>query len=179
MEMVILIGALLLLGAAALVVIGLRAPEPEDPLQTRLAEYAAMGQEVTLEEIELSAPFHERIIYPLARMLGKLALRFTPQNSIQQIRLKLERAGNPGNIDPTLFYAFKILGILLGVGLFIFTLIAPEGNMLEGKGLLYGIPASIFGFYLPDLLLEEQNRPPPEEHPQRHARCPRPADDLR
>jgi tight adherence protein C len=156
MEIIIIIVAVILILAAVLVVIGLRSPDAEDPLSRRLAEFAERGQPATLEEIELSQPFHERIIYPVARRLGELVLRFTPQNAILQTAKKLERAGNPGNIDPTLFFAFRFLGLSLGILFLVMGKIAPEGSMLLGRGLLFGVPAAIFGFYLPDLLLKSK-----------------------
>ena len=46
--------AIILIGAAVLVVIGLREGNHEDPLQSRLAEFADRGDAISLEEIELS-----------------------------------------------------------------------------------------------------------------------------
>jgi tight adherence protein C len=93
--------------AAILIFVGLRSPQAADPLQDRLADFVERGEAVSLEEIELSQPFVERVIYPMARQLGELAIRFTPQNAIQQVSRKLDMAGNPGNIDPALFFAFR------------------------------------------------------------------------
>ena len=103
------IGAAILLGAIFLVVVGLRARDDEDPLASRLGEFAERGEQVTLEEIELSQPLTERIILPFARKLGELVLKFTPQNSIQDTAVKLERAGNPSGIDPTVFWALRFV----------------------------------------------------------------------
>ncbi len=112
--LLIIVLVVVVVGALVLVLVGLRSPQNEDPLQARLVEFASRGETATLEEIELSQPLSERIIYPIARKLGELALRFTPQNAIQQTTKKLERAGNPGNIDPTMFFAFRFLGLGLG-----------------------------------------------------------------
>jgi tight adherence protein C len=154
MELLWLILAVVVIAAVLLVIIGLRSPKAEDPLQKRLAEFAESGKPATLEEIELSQPFVERVIYPMARRLGELALRFTPQNAIQDTAQKLERAGNPAGLDPTLFFAFRIVGLFVGFGLFWFLgTVAPEGSSLKQRGLIYAIPVSILGFYLPELLL--------------------------
>ena len=99
----ILVGVVILV-AIVLIVIGLRDAGDFDPLQDRLAEYAAKGEIVDLEEIELSQPITERVVFPIARKLGELALRFTPQNAIQQTTKKLELAGNPGGMDATIFW---------------------------------------------------------------------------
>lgn len=154
--LLVIIIALVVVGALILVFVGLRAPRGgEDPLQSRLAEFASRGEAATLEEIELSQPLSERIIYPIARKLGELALRFTPQNAIQQTAKKLERAGNPGNIDPTMFFAFRFLGLGLGAIFLVLDGMVSSG-FVNNKGLWLAIPTSALGFYLPDLLLKSR-----------------------
>ncbi|RPI32841.1 MAG: type II secretion system F family protein [Chloroflexota bacterium] len=147
---------ILVIGAVVLVIIGLRSPDKEDPLMQRLAEFAEAGKPIDLEEIELSQPFAERIIYPVARRFGEIVLKFTPQNAIQDTIQKLEMAGSPRGIDPTLFFAGRLAGLSLG-GLFLFlSKIAPEGSFLKGKGILIAIPAALVGFYIPELLLRSR-----------------------
>ena len=51
---IILIIVLAAGGAITLVIVGMRSSSGEDPLQARLAEYAARGETASLEEIELS-----------------------------------------------------------------------------------------------------------------------------
>jgi tight adherence protein C len=153
--LLVIVLAVVVVGALILVFVGLRAPKDADPLQSRLADFASRGEAASLEEIELSQPLTERIIYPVARKLGELALRFTPQNAIQQTQKKLERAGNPGNIDPTMFFAFRFLGLGLGV-IFLILDGAVSSGFFNNKGLWFAIPASLLGFYLPDLLLKSR-----------------------
>lgn len=148
----IIVGAVVI-GAGILVLIGLKSPQNRDPLQDRLADFVTRGESASLEEIELSQPFVERVIYPMARRLGELAVRFTPQNAIQNVAKKLDMAGNPGHIDPTLFFAFRFFGIPLGLVVLALGKILPN-SLFATKGLIIAIPASILGFYLPDLLLK-------------------------
>jgi len=150
---IIIIAGVVALLAVLLIVIGLRDAGEVDPLQDRLAEFAERGVITDLEEIELSQPLMERMVYPIARKLGELALRFTPQNAIQQTAHKLELAGNPGGMDPTVFWALRIAGLSLGAVLFFVATIAPEGSFLKGRGLMIGIPAAAIGFFLPELWL--------------------------
>jgi tight adherence protein C len=124
-----------------------------DPLQDRLAEFAARGEHVDLEAIEMSQPISERVLFPVARRLGEIALRFTPQNAIQQTAHKLELAGNPKGIDPTIFWAMRMLGMSLGALLFFVSTIVPDGSFLEGRGLVFAIPAAAIGFFMPELWL--------------------------
>jgi tight adherence protein C len=144
---------LILIAAVVMIVIGLRDAGGDDPIQDRLAEYAARGEIVDLEEIELSQPLTERIFFPIARKMGQLALRFTPQNAIQQTTRKLELAGNPGGMDATVFWALRMAGLSLGALLFFVATIAPAGSFLEGRGLIIAIPAAAMGFFLPELWL--------------------------
>lgn len=142
-----------ILAAVLMVIIGLRDAREGDPLMDRLADYAARGEITDLEEIELSQPITERVLYPLARKFGELAIRFTPQNAIQQTTKKLELAGNPGGMDATVFWALRMAGLSLGALLFFVATIAPEGSFLKGRGLIIGIPAAAMGFFLPELWL--------------------------
>jgi tight adherence protein C len=132
---------------------GMKDSRDVDPLQDRLAEFAARGERVDLEEIEMSQPLTERVLFPVARRMGELALRFTPQNAIQQTARKLELAGNPRGIDPTIFWAMRMFGLSLGAVLFFVSTIVPDGSFLEGRGLVFAIPAAALGFFLPELWL--------------------------
>ena len=154
---IIIIGVLVIGGAIALIVVGLRdANKQIDPLQERLADYASRGESATLEEIELSQPITERIFVPAARKFGEFAIRFTPQNAMQDIARKLELAGNPRGMDPTLFLASRFLAAfgILGFMLLIFsvgTITWPWSRKLLVTGLF-----TLLGFYLPNLLLQSK-----------------------
>lgn len=150
----IIVIAVILLGAIILVVVGIRSPQGAEPLEDRLAEYAARGETASLEEIELSQPFTQRIVVPIAKKMGEFVMRFTPQNAITSMSKKLELAGNPGNLDPAVFFALRFLGIPFGAFFFIIDAISLPGSFWDGKGLLFGLPAAIFGFYLPDIILQ-------------------------
>src|SRR4030066_1010880 len=153
---IIIIGAVILFGAIILIIVGIKSPQGGDPLEDRLAEYAARGETISLEEIELSQPFSQRIIIPIAKRMGEFVMRFTPQNAITSMSKKLEMAGNPGNMDPAVMFALRFLGIPFGAIFIILDYIAVPGSFMDGKGLLFGFPAAIFGFYLPDLLLQSR-----------------------
>ncbi len=154
--LLIILGAVIIIGAVILVIVGLRSPEGEDPLGARLAEYASRGEKTSLEEIELSQPFSQRVIIPIAKRMGEFVMRFTPQNAIMGMSRKLELAGNPGNLDPAVFFGMRFLGVPVGLIFIWLDSIAPPESFMEGKGFLIGIPASILGFYLPDLFLKSK-----------------------
>lgn len=150
---IIIIALIILIAAIILVIVGLRAGD-QDPLESRLAEFAASGEQVSLEEIELSQSFSERIIIPLARGLGAFVLRFTPQNAINTTEKKLELAGNPRGLDPTLFWSLRISGIAIGFLMLFVSSIAPEGSFLRGStGILVAALFAVLGFFIPELWL--------------------------
>jgi len=154
----ILLGALafIIVGAIILVMIGLRDSNQEDKLQQRLADFAARGESASLEEIELSQPLSERIIVPLARNLGQFAVRFTPQNAIQSTAHMLDLAGNPRGLDPSIFWLARfIFAILLGGGLF-FVFSVANINWSLSRRLLIVALAILFGFFLPQMLLQSK-----------------------
>lgn len=152
----IIIGVVIFFGAVILIIVGIKSPQGSDPLDDRLAEFAARGETVSLEEIELSQPFSQRIIMPLAKRMGEIVMRFTPQNSITSMSRKLEMAGNPWNIDPAILFALRFLGIPFGMIFIILDYIAAPGSFMDGKGLILGLPAAVIGFYLPDILLQSK-----------------------
>jgi hypothetical protein len=70
--LIIILGGIILIGVILVVVISLRGnvQDGDDPLQARLAEYIQRGDVATLEEIELSQPFVDRVIIPILKKLG-------------------------------------------------------------------------------------------------------------
>ena len=148
----------IIVGAAvALVVIGLRERQGADPLAARLAEYAQRGEVASLQEIELSQSLMERVTYPAARRLAELAQRFTPQNAIVQARVRLEMAGAPRWLEPTLFLASRfIFGIGLGLALIFGFSLSPNSSIFSMTSIVMIAAAVLMGFFLPILLLESR-----------------------
>ena len=85
---ILIIGAIVAVVALALVliIVGVGAPNPQETLQQRLAEYGARETPVSLEEIELSLPFSQRVIVPFLNSMAQFVARFTPQRSLESAR---------------------------------------------------------------------------------------------
>lgn len=152
---IVIIGIVLfvLIGAVVLIIVGLRDANREDPLQVRLEEFASRGETASLEEIELSQPFTDRVLLPLARKFGEIAIRFTPQNALQGTAHRLELAGSPKGIDPTIFWASRFL-VAIGVGgliLFLFSWGLKDWSWT--RKILITAVFVIIGFFIPELLL--------------------------
>ena len=142
--------------AVALVIVGLRNRQEETPLDDRLNEYISRGEEVTLEQIELSQPITERIIVPIVQKIGELTERFTPQNAVEQTEKKLELAGNPPGIDPTIFWASRFIGAVGVGGLLLFVFSMGSIDWTWGRKLLLTGVFSLIGFFVPELLLHSK-----------------------
>lgn len=155
MVLIGIIGLVIVVLAALLIFIGLRNPRnyEDQDLQTRLDEFNQRGETVDLEKIEMSLPFTERIIYPMARKLGEFAVHFTPQNALQSTSRKLDLAGNPGKLDPTLFLSLQFLAGLLFGGILILALTLGTASVALGMRMLIIIGGVILGFFFPQLWL--------------------------
>lgn len=128
-----------------LIFIGISMPRPADQIQERLVEYG--GRPLTLEEIELSQPFSERIIKPLIWGMANLVLRLAPSRNMETLQRKLEMAGRPNNWTPAEFMGVRALaGVLLGVmGFMLMTLAKAD----VGPKMMIGIAMAGLGYYLP------------------------------
>ena len=153
----IILGLVLIGGMVALVVVGNRAiaqqDNDEDPLMERLAEFSERGEVVSLEEIELSQPFRERVILPILRRIGELSARFTPQKVLLETSKKLEMAGNPGRVDAATRLAMRFIVPVVLDGLLL-----PDSNLAPdpwplGRLLLVLVIFGLLGFGFPQLWL--------------------------
>lgn len=141
--------------AIILTVIGLHSPKTSDEraLLDRLEELSQDGEPVDLRKLELSRPFSERVILPVARKLGEIATKFTPANALQSIQRKLELAGSPANLDPSMVLVgqFVLMFVLAGVIVLAFTL--GTADWPTSRIVLVAVLAGLMGFAMPQMLL--------------------------
>jgi len=151
------VGLLVAIGlAVVLILIGLSARDPREALQARLAEYSAREQAATLEEIELSLPFSERVIAPLVRSMAEFVKRFTPERTLEAARHKLDLAGNPQNWSASEFFGVRVLAAIVLAALIFVVLSITDAEI--GMRLLMTIVFALLGFFLPALLLGRRIR---------------------
>jgi len=147
-------GLFLLFVIIGVVAVSLRqnSEDADDPLQARLAEYLQRGDVTSLEEIELSQPFSERVIIPIIKRIGELSARFTPQKAMQDTARMMEQAGNPWPIDAATFLAIRfILAVVMGGFVITMVVLSPSPNPSDNAMYIGG--AAFGGFYLPHLML--------------------------
>ncbi|MFO7540700.1 MAG: type II secretion system F family protein [Chloroflexota bacterium] len=125
----------------------------EDPLAARIDEFAAREEIASIEEIELTLSFADRIFVPIIRNISEFVVRLTPQTTLERTTRQLELAGNPGNMSAAHFWAirafttvlFAVLGFMLGRG--------SEG---AGRMLLFILGGGVLGFMAPAMLLRSK-----------------------
>ncbi|NDJ84979.1 MAG: type II secretion system F family protein [Chloroflexi bacterium] len=150
---------LLLLGIgliAGLIITGMRNREEVDPLQARLAELGERDDEMptSLEELEMSLSQRDRILMPMFEALSGFVTQFTPEQQIETIRKKLERANKP-DTDPAVFFVQRILlMVLFGGGAFALFLMVAEWPI--SRVFIGTILGSLLGFYLPVLQINSE-----------------------
>jgi tight adherence protein C len=149
--------ALVVAVLVGLVLISIKLLQSREPtsVEDRLDEYGTLEQPPTLEEIELSQPFTERVLIPLLEGLADLATRINPQGGMENIQHNLDLAGNPYGWSPMQFLGFRFLAALLLGGLGIVVLVLAKGMALPRRIVLTGIMA-IVGYYLPSLWLRSK-----------------------
>lgn len=145
----------LLLGLSVILVfVGLAIPARSAQVQARLQAYGTRPK--TLAEMELEMPFSERVILPMIRGVSGFISRFAPQRNVDEIKHKMDLAGNPN--DWTVADLLGVRGLSAIVTAFVilaplFLLRATPMMML----LFIGI-GGILGFYLPLFWLNSKIR---------------------
>ena len=118
----LIIGAVFVAIAIIFIVIALGSRKPGDSLQSRLAKYSMRETPATLEEIELSMPFRERVLAPIVRRASDFAVRLTPDKTLESTRHKLDLAGNPNNWTASEFFGIRVIACIALGGLIFFVL---------------------------------------------------------
>jgi tight adherence protein C len=136
---------------------GLLLTRDDKTVHERLGIYLAsgVGKPVTLQELELSQPFIERIILPLIKRSAQLFGWMWPQNRASILRARLALAGDLGGITAGDFVGVKgaCMVALLGVGL-LFGFLTHYG-LNYFSALMLGT-LGLCGFFLPDVWLSRR-----------------------
>jgi tight adherence protein C len=127
-------------------------PSNADLVEGRLRVYET-GLPASAVEIELAAPFGERVIRPAIHRVGRLLEQTMPENVRQRIHLDLYLAGRPGGLSAGDFIAIRYVapGILCCVGIGI--------GLLSGSPALVAVGAALgaaLGLLLPTLWLRQK-----------------------
>lgn len=146
---VLIIGAVAI--GAVLTVVVVRGRGSTQSVEDRLNELAALGQSVTLEELELSQPFSQRVLVPLVEALSKMAQRMTPQHTVEAVQHKLELAGVAHKIKAIQFTGARIGAAVLLGGLSFLVIFA--GDVPLTRRLMIIVVSFGMGYMLPSIWL--------------------------
>jgi len=148
---IVVVGAIVFGG---LVYVGMKEDRGRDPLQERLQQYDDKELPQSLEEIELSLSFKDRIVYPLLKKLSQITTKFTPQKQLEEARHQLELAGM--GMDPAAFFAMRIfITLAFGLGAF-FVFFVGSSSTAPGTALLYTLGATALGYFFPAMWLKSR-----------------------
>lgn len=142
-----------LLVVAGLVYVGFRDDRNRDPLQERLAQFGERELPDSLEEIELSLPFRDRVLMPILRRIADITTRFTPEKQLEETRKQIELAGLAGSMEPTTFFALRI-GATIGLGLAAFMVFFVLSPKRDPNALLYTVGGAALGYFFPVLWIK-------------------------
>lgn len=99
--------------AVLLVATGLASRQHEtEEVAERLDRYGGRTPR-SLQEVELEAPFSERVLQPTIQALAETLSRFTPQTMIENQRENLEAAGNPNGWTAADFLGVRGLAAII------------------------------------------------------------------
>src|SRR4051812_47676876 len=91
--------------ATLLLYLGLRKPASAISIEERLAQFAE--RPATLEELELSLPFRDRVLVPMLLNAARKLARFTPRSNMEKLRRDLIEAGSPSKLGVTEFLGLR------------------------------------------------------------------------
>lgn len=119
-------------------------------VKSRLASLSTLDEGLSLEEVELSKPFRERVIIPILTKLGGVLGRYTPNGIVTKASAKLAQAGYQW-VNPATYLGVKAVVTL---GLFVIASMTAFLSHMEMKMfLLYAVGFPGLGFLLPDVWL--------------------------
>lgn len=139
-----------------MIVLGMMGPREEETVEDRLARLGTLERPPTLEEIELSLPFTERVLRPRLEKMAELIERMSPEQTLARTRRRLELAGVGRKIGAPEFLLLRyILMGVFGAGAIVF---AATSDLEPFKKFLAIPVVTVLGNFLPVLLLGSRTR---------------------
>jgi tight adherence protein C len=130
------------------------APQPPDPDEEPEAAR-------TLEQIELSRSFVERVIMPLLQGIARAVGQRLPGANPEGISVKLAMAGAAPSLTVETFVGLKVAAVIMFAGIALLLqivlppLIPPPTPLMAA---LWSAVSGIAGFFLPDLWLRDRTK---------------------
>jgi tight adherence protein C len=126
----------------------------EDNTLDRLEQFAGRKTAVTLEEIELSLPFTERILRPILVQMAERLSKLSPEKSRAAAEKMMEMGGKPYGWGAKEFTGMRfVAAAIFGVIAFILTVMSPDNAVYSP---LAGLGGAVLGFFIPLLWIRSK-----------------------
>lgn len=145
----------LLIGLGGLVfgIYWLRSDEVAPRLRSYIVEEEvaprAMVSQYAMPSREITGTLSNRLIMPFLKKFGGFFSRYTPRKAVEDLRYRLNIAGNPMGMGPIEFYGVRLAFIAIGLGAF-FILIR---NRFDKTSVLLGVLILFVCYVFPILWL--------------------------
>lgn len=139
---------------------GIALTRRNETVSERLDIYLATGhtdKPLTLQELELSEPFYDRVILPLVKRTARIFSWMWPQNRLNALRTRLIMAGSPSGITESDFVGIKAISCLLVTSLSIFFGVITK-YPLNFTSIVLLLVMALCGFFIPDAWLSRRIR---------------------
>jgi tight adherence protein C len=122
-------------------------------VRARLDALTTLDEGLSLEEVELSRPFRERVLIPVFGKFGSLLAKYSPKGLRDRYAARLAQSGNL-RMDPMVFLGVKALAAIALLGFAV--LICFLAHMPIKQFTIYFLMFPTMGYVLPDLWLGMQ-----------------------
>jgi len=108
----------------------------------------------SLQQIEESLSFQDRVILPMLRNFAKLTVKFTPEKQLEESRRLIELSGS--TMEPATFFAMRI-GVTVGLTLLAILVfwVLPNTQTLTNRFLFTAGGAGL-GYFLPVMMMQSK-----------------------
>ena len=130
---------------------GLTTPQT-NLLESRLAQFS--DHEMTLDEMEMSLPFIDRVFRPIFTRIGQAVASRTPDNAKQAIQEKINLGGRPMGMTVGTFFAMQI--VMLGVLALAFYLLGVLLGLTGTILLVAPLGGGVLGYLVPSIYLDRK-----------------------
>ena len=130
---------------------GLTTPQT-NLLESRLAQFS--DHEMSLDEMEMSMPFIDRVFRPFFTKIGQAVAARTPENAKQAIQEKINLAGRPMGMTVGTFFTMQI--VMLAVLALAFYLVGVLLGLTGTIMLAAPLGGGVLGYLVPSIYLDRK-----------------------
>ena len=145
LTLAVLVGVGFLVAFTAMATAG---PSQADVVAKRIRKYEG-AEDVSLEELELRAPFSERVIRPTFARAAELLAKRTPESTRMELNRMLNLAGRPLGLSAAEYTALRyVLGAALALAGSALAVLTGQSLLTAVVFIVVGVAIGYFGPYL-------------------------------